>query len=144
MSRQLNNLETEPNAVGRPLDLDQKVIAVTHDYVKNYSKYGDIAPSVAGLAYKLGKCKQTLYRWVKEERSEEFSDALKQISTAQERSLLNGGLSGEFNSAITKLCLATNHGYSENNQKDTGITVNVNRSAAVTVDGDTLTVDVDD
>ncbi len=142
MSRQLVNLTTDSNPVGRPLELDQKVVAVANDYVKNYAKYGDVAPSVAGLAFRLSKDKTTLYRWVKENRSEDFNNAMRQISSAQERSLLNGGLSGEFNASITKLCLATNHGYSENNQQDTAVTVNVNRdSVEITTKGQTLSVE---
>ena len=142
MSRQLVNLTTEDKPVGRPLELDQALIAVATDYVKNYSKYGDITPSVAGLACRLDKDKTTLYRWVKENRSEDFSNAMRQISSAQERSLLNGGLSGEFNAAITKLCLATNHGYSENNQQDSGVTINVSRdSVQVSTRGQTIDVE---
>lgn len=148
MSRQLNNLTTDKRAIGRPLDLDQKVIAITVDYVKNYAKYGDITPSVAGLACRLEKNKATLYRWVKENRSEDFNDAMSRISSAQERSLLNGGLSGELNPTITKLCLVTNHGYSENNQQDTGITINIDRSCGGTVEvskGDqAITIDHDE
>ena len=145
MSRQLHNKVAEARQPGRPLELDQQVLAVTVDYAKNYAKYGDRMPTVAGLAYKLGKNKQSLYRWYKDNRSYEFSQAMDKIMCGQERELLNNGLDGTFNPAITKLCLVNNHGYSDKDQSgQAGITVNVNRSAAITHDNQTLTIDVED
>lgn len=68
-------------------------------------------PTVVGLALKLGVSKETVYVWAKE--NQELSDALTRIKSMQEQALLNGGLSNRYNPLITKLILATNHGYHE-------------------------------
>jgi len=143
MSRQLDNLVTDKKPIGRPLELDQQVLAVTIDYAKNYAKYGDRMPTVAGLAYRLGKNKQSLYRWYKDNRNDDFSQAMDQIMSGQERELLNNGLDGTFNPAITKLCLVNNHGYSDKDQsQEAGITVNVGRDKVqITHKNQTLTVE---
>lgn len=70
----------------------------------------DKIPSVAGMCIHMGIVKSTLHIWAKE--NTRISNALKNVKLYQENKLLNGGLSGEFNAAITKLVLH-NHGYSD-------------------------------
>jgi len=48
---------------------------------------------------------------------QEFSDILKELDADQEIKLLNSGLTGDFNSTITKLIL-TKHGYSDKTQQE--------------------------
>jgi serine protease inhibitor len=148
MSRQLSNQpKTDQNQVinrqvGRPLSYRRKHLGIARDYVRNYEEYGDVIPTVAGLACHLEKSRDTIYEWVKADIDPKFSDLIKQISAGQERKLLNNGLKGEFNAAITKLCLVSKHGYSENNQQDSSVTVNVNRdSVEITHKGQTLSVE---
>ena len=67
-------------------------------------------PSAVGLAIYLGISKSTLYEWVKIHK--ELSDTLRNVDSAQEQLLISKGLTGTFNSTITKLMLS-NHGYSD-------------------------------
>ena len=128
---------------GRPSKYNTRTVRNTREYIKSEK---DKVPTIAGLAVHLGVPRKTIYEWMKRPEAEEFRDTVSMMVDERERKLINGGLEGKFNSNIAKLILTTSHGYSENNQKDTGITVNVNRSAAVTTgnDGKTLTIDVDD
>ena len=128
---------------GRPSKYNTRTIRKAREYINgNYKSI----PTIAGLCVYLGVSRETLYKWLKHEDKKEFVDTISNMADLREELLLNGALKGDMNSNIAKLILTTNHGYSENNQKDTGITVNVNRSAAVTTgnDGKTLTIDVDD
>ena len=56
--------------------------------------------------------KDTLLNWSKDEGKKEFFGVYRQISSSQEFQLINGGLKGEYNSAIAKMLLAK-HGYSD-------------------------------
>lgn len=51
-----------------------------------------------------------MYEWARQ--NNEFSDILNGIAVVQEMLLINGGLSGDFNSAITKMMM-TKHSYSD-------------------------------
>ena len=128
---------------GRPSKFNTRTIRKAREYIKGEI---DVVPTVAGLCVHLGIARKTIYQWLKDNINQEFSNTMALMPEVRERRLINGALKGDYNSNIAKLILTTNHGYSENNQKDTGITVNVNRSAAVTTgnDGKTLTIDVED
>ena len=66
------------------------------------------------------------------------------MAEKREQLLIENGLDGKFNSNITKLILTTNHGYSENNQSDSSITVNVDRGrVSIQKDDQTLTIEQD-
>lgn len=67
-------------------------------------------PTKGGLAVYLGVSRETLYAWAKE--YEEFSDIMEQMGAIQEERLINNGLSGDYNSTISKVLL-TKHGYRE-------------------------------
>ena len=56
-----------------------------------------------------------MYKW--EAENKEFSDILADIKAKQESVLINKGLSGDFNSAITKLVLGK-HGYHDKQDMD--------------------------
>lgn len=98
---------------GRPSAYDEeKTIFMAEDYLENYKDNNELIPSIAGLAMHLGVSRSTVNLWATQPDKSRFSDTLEQIKAKQELLLLNGGLGGVFNPAITKLALA-NHGYKE-------------------------------
>lgn len=104
-------------AGGRPSKYNEDVLETARDYIINFADHDDIIPSIAGLACVIGVCRDTVHEWAKDENKPEFSDIIRQLSTAQERKLLNGGLSGACNPMISKLVLSK-HGYQEKVQQD--------------------------
>jgi len=103
--------------MARPTKYTQEALDLARDYVQNFEDYGDVIPTVAGLACEIGVCRDTIHTWVKEEGKEEFSDIVKGMMSAQERKLVNGGLSGGHNPMISKLLLSK-HGYSDKQEVD--------------------------
>jgi len=99
-------------AGGQPTKYNDKMLSTALDYITNFADHDQVIPSVAGLAVVLGVSKKTLYNWSEVAENIEFLHALEKLSTNQENKLLNGGLSGSFNSAITKLMMY-NHGYTD-------------------------------
>ena len=97
---------------GRPTIYGDKVITATKKYLVEYMRFGDVIPSIAGLACYLDVSRSTIYDWASQEDKQEFSHILANILSNQERILINKGLSGEFNSNITKLALGK-HGYTD-------------------------------
>lgn len=104
---------------GRPREIPDNLIEKTKDYIENFHKHDDLIPSAASLACFLGFSKSTIYKWADE--IPEFSDTLKYLQSVQEKFLLRGGLSGDFNATISKLALA-NHGYSDKQEVQQDIT----------------------
>jgi hypothetical protein len=72
-------------------------------------------PSIAGLAIYLGVARSTIYEWKK--NVPEFSDNFEAVLAAQEKRLVDNGLSGTYNSTISKVML-TKHGYSDKQEID--------------------------
>jgi hypothetical protein len=68
-------------------------------------------PTMAGLSLYLGISRSTLYEW--KNIYPDFSDLLERLLAEQEETLINYGLSGEFNASIVKLILCVRHGYRE-------------------------------
>ena len=103
--------------MARPTKLTDEVREKALDYAAGGWRFedGHNIPSVVGLAMVLGVSKSTLYLW--EEKDAEFSDILRRIVSSQEFTLLNNGLSGDFNAAITKLVLGK-HGYHDKQETD--------------------------
>lgn len=102
---------------GRPTDYNEEILEKTRDYIDNYSDYGDAIPSIAGLADRLGIARSTIYDWASQEAKKDFSDILENILSRQEKTLLNKGLTNEFNANITKLALGK-HGYHDKQETD--------------------------
>ena len=98
------------NPGGRPTKLTQAVIAKAQKYVDGGYLKDELVPTVAGLADYINIRKSTIYEWAKE--NEMFSDFLETVMRKQEKGLLKGGMTGDYNSTITKLML-TKHGYSD-------------------------------
>ena len=131
---------------GRPSKYTPEVLMKAKEYVENYENYGDTIPSIAGLCQEIDLSRETVHAWAKDKNKKQFSDIIKALSFAQERKLLNGGLTSQLNPTITKLVLSK-HGYHDNpqgNQGNSGITVQVNRGGVVLKSGgQTLEVSTD-
>lgn len=120
---------------GRPTDYNEQTLEKTKHYLANYKDYDDVIPSVAGLAVVLGCARNTIYDWASQEDKKEFSNILQDILSTQEKTLINKGLNGEFNSNITKLVLGK-HGYHDKQETDVtsggkaleGININVRKN----------------
>jgi len=97
---------------GRPTKYSQEIIDQSSDYLDNFKESGDVIPSIEGLSEHLNISRTCIYDWKTHEDKEEFSYILEKILAKQGRILINSGLKGEFNSAITKLALGK-HGYHE-------------------------------
>ncbi|WP_223789566.1 DNA-packaging protein [Marinicella meishanensis] len=96
----------------RPTKYNDDVLKQAKDYLQNYEKHGHPFPSIVGLSIVLGLAKSTVSAWKNDDDKPEFSDTLEKIKDQQHVTLLNKGLTGEFNASITKLMLH-NFGYSE-------------------------------
>ena len=103
--------------MARPTDYTPELIAKAYDYLENYAEYGDLVPTVAGMACELNVRRETLHAWGRDADKPEFSHILTRVMEAQERKLVSGGLGGLFNPAITKMML-TKHGYSDKQELD--------------------------
>lgn len=103
------------NTVGRPSELPEMTIKAREYLMGGWNEFGDVIPSVAGLACYCGKNRDSMYQYAKE--SDEFSDIVSSLLTLQENKLLNGGLNGSMNATITKLLL-TKHNYSDKQEVD--------------------------
>ena len=98
---------------GRPTKYNQGILDKTTDYLKNFKEtYGDIVPTIQGLTLLLKVSDETISNWKKDDNKKEFFGMLEELKKRQHQALLNGGISGDFNSNITKLVL-TKHGYSD-------------------------------
>ncbi|WP_180817254.1 DNA-packaging protein [Arsenophonus endosymbiont of Aphis craccivora] len=105
------------NKIGRPSKLTVSLEKATAYLMGEYKTVGDVVPSVAGLACYLGIRRSIAQEYAKE--NSDFSGTLASIKTIQENSLINTGLTGEFNPTIVKLMLS-NHGYAE--KQETALT----------------------
>lgn len=102
--------------MGAPTKLTPELVERAEFYVTDgFKEKEDIVPSVAGLACFLGISKNSVYKYA--ELDSDFLNTLHAIEVKQEKMLLNGGLSGKFNSTITKLMMS-NHGYKESTKTD--------------------------
>jgi hypothetical protein len=99
--------------MARPTSYTVDILAKAEDYIENCP---DIIPTVVGLCLHIGIAKSTAYDWAIDE-NKEFSDILAYVGELQEKKLIVGGLTNEFNSAITKMML-TKHGYTDKTETD--------------------------
>ena len=106
---------SEKHAGGRPTKYTPELVEKAKAYITDYETHGDVIPSIAGLASVLDVSRTLLYDW--EKAHEEFLYILEGIKREQQKVLLNKGLSGDFNSAITKLVLGK-HGYHDKQEVD--------------------------
>jgi len=119
---------------GRPSKYNEDTLRLSREYLVKYKNLGEKIPSVAGLAVYLGVRRETIWSWGIQDNKPEFSNLLDDLQAEQEKMLLTNGLSGDFNSTITKLVL-TKHGYHEKKEVDHKGSFNINMPAE---DADTL------
>jgi len=101
---------------GRPTLYSPEMLAKAKEYLEGgYLWNGKVIPSHIGLSLYLGVDSQTLDNWAEKPEHSEFLGILRSIQATQHELLLNSGLKGEFNPAITKLALGK-HGYSEKSE----------------------------
>ena len=118
--------------MARHHECTKEMIELASDYAENYKDYGDTVPTIAGLSCEAGKHRETLMNWANSGGSDtcedanliQFFDIYNKIMAAQERRLVNGGLDGGFNPAVTKMIL-TKHGYSDKQEIDLHATADV-------------------
>ena len=97
---------------GRPSKYTKELQEQADEYAENYADFGDVVPSVVGLADALDIHTRTVQNWAHDEDKPDFLRTLDKINRVQHRVALSKGLTGDFNAAITKLLLH-NHGYSD-------------------------------
>lgn len=103
---------------GRPSKLTEEALEKAEHYVENFKEYGDVVPTVVGMALALGVSTVSVYKWAQsEDPNERFVNSFMKIDQLQHKGLVNGGLTGGFNPAVTKMML-TNHGYSDSRKID--------------------------
>lgn len=101
---------------GRPTKYNAKIVADAKHYIENYEEYGDVIPSIVGMACELKINKSTLYDWA-DDPEKEFSTILAHCMSKQERVLFQKGLTNDFNATIVKLALGK-HGYKDQSSNE--------------------------
>lgn len=97
--------------MGRPKELTKELMEAAEKYVYGeFTATGEIIPTVAGLAFHLGKSKATIYEY--RDNDDKFRKIIDLLQARQEAALVNKGLSGDYNPTVCKLLLAR-HGYSD-------------------------------
>jgi len=102
---------------GRPTKYNDEILEKSNEYIKDYASLGDVMPTLVGLAAHLGVRRETVHAWAKDNNKEEFSNIYDIVMAKQHQVLVNKGLIGDFNPALTKLFL-TKHGYSDKTEAD--------------------------
>lgn len=98
-------------AGGRPTEYSQDILDKAREYRDNLPE-DEVIHSIEGLALYIGITRSTIYDWRSQDDKKEFSDILEEILQKQGRSLVNKGLSGDYNPSIAKVIL-TKHNYRE-------------------------------
>ena len=93
------------------IDTTEQVITGESEKFTSYKEKLKVnLPTIEGLAVYLEVHRDTLYEWEKEH--DDFSDIIERLRGSQIKSLVNNGLSGDYNPTIAKVLLSK-HGYSE-------------------------------
>ena len=104
---------------GRPTKYTKELIAKCYEYIEVWDTLGDIIPSQIALQDFIGISNACLSDWRNDPEKAEFSSILDKINRLQQKELINKGLSGDFNSNITKLVLGK-HGYHDKQDQNLG------------------------
>lgn len=80
-------------------------------------KANSLLPTVEGLAVQLQVARSTIYKWADDHPA--FSGILELLLSQQAARLIQNGVTGAYNSTITKLML-TKHGYSDKSDITSG------------------------
>jgi hypothetical protein len=102
-------------AGGRPTKYNATIQKKADEYIKNLPQ-DEVIHTVEGLADYIDVSRSTVYKW--KDEIEEFSDTLEAILRKQAKTLINSGLTGEFNAPMTKMLMNVNHGYRERTETD--------------------------
>lgn len=102
---------------GRPTSYNNEILDKVKDYRDNWKDIypEDVIPTIEGLSLHINIARSTIYDWISQEDREElkeFSDIVASILATQGKTLVNKGLTNEFNSSITK-AIISKHGYRE-------------------------------
>lgn len=102
--------------MGRSLGYTEEHLRLAIEYAEHWEEFGKV-PQIARLAIHCGISKQTLYKWEKRDECKKFADVCARVRTEQEASLIDGGLSRDYDSGLAKLMLMK-HGYSDRQEVD--------------------------
>lgn len=98
---------------GRPTVATPENVAKGWEYVEGaYRDDDELFPTVEGLSLYIGINQDTLHV------RQEFSELLAKLKSKQARDLVRHGIKGEYSPVITKLLLASKHGYVEKTATD--------------------------
>ena len=100
---------------GRPTKYNATIQKKAEEYIKRLPE-DEVVHSIEGLSDYIDVARSTVYKW--RDEIEEFSDTLEAILRKQAKSLINRGLTGEFNAPMTKMMMNVNHGYRERSEVD--------------------------
>jgi hypothetical protein len=95
---------------GRPTKYTRELLDKCYTYIAEWRTLGDMIPSQIALQEYIDISNACLNDWKNDPEKEEFSRILDKINRLQQHELINKGLSGDFNSNITKLVLGK-HGF---------------------------------
>lgn len=122
---------------GRPTDYNQDILNKAQAYYECLPEDENLH-SIEGLSEYIGIARSTVYEWIKHEGKEEFSDIVEKILARQGKTLINKGITGEFNSKITTV-LMSKHNYRESTEVDQTLKGNVSITGMKIIkDGDTV------
>jgi hypothetical protein len=99
-------------------DMVDEYIAQCEDTIVVDGKLKVNLPTQEGFIDFIGVPQSTFYDW--KNQFPKFSESLGKLLREQKRRLLNSGLSGDYNSTIAKLILASNHGMSDKTDVTSG------------------------
>ena len=100
---------------GRPSKYNATIQKKADEYISNLPE-DEVIHTVEGLADYINVARSTVYKW--RDEIDEFSDTLETILRKQAKTLINRGLTGEFNAPMTKMLMNVNHGYRERTELD--------------------------
>ena len=104
-------LEKAEQYLSECVDTTEQVVTGESEKFTSYKEKIKVnLPTIEGLAVYLNIHRDTLYQWEKEHP--DFSDIIERLRGSQIKSLVNNGLSGDYNPTIAKVLLSK-HGYSE-------------------------------
>ena len=104
------------HAGGRPTKYKPEFCDLTK-YLKHCQAKKEL-PSLTGYAVYLHIAEATIQNWGKEH--DEFLASLRKLLTIEKQVLMNRGLTGDYNSTITKLILSSNFGMTERVDQTSG------------------------
>lgn len=121
---------------GRPTKYSDKLLKEAREYLAAWKEDDEQAiPTIAGLALHIGVARETCHVWSNDPEKGEFSNIYRDLMAQQNFVLANKGITGEFNSTITKLML-TKHGLSDKSEVKADIDAVIDVNWEVTVVGE--------